>query len=104
MTLDDGKLKPLAFTRTAEEVLTAVVHIKSTQTGNVNKQRIRQSPRSLPDPFREFFGDQFRFESPKQMQNRPRIGTGSGVIINDDGYIVTNNHVVDNADDLEVVR
>lgn len=103
MTMDDGKIKPLAFTDTAEEVLTAVVHIKSTQTGKVNYQTRRQSPRSLPDPFKDFFGDRyFKFDSPRQMQNQPRVGTGSGVIINRDGYIVTNNHVVDNADDLEV--
>jgi len=104
MTMDDdGKIKPLTFTNTAEDVLTAVVHIKSTQTGKMNYQTRRQSPRNLPDPFKEFFGDQyFKFESPRQLKNQPRVGTGSGVIINRDGYIVTNNHVVDNADDLEV--
>ncbi|MDF1695137.1 MAG: Do family serine endopeptidase [Saprospiraceae bacterium] len=104
MTIDnDGELKPLSFTNTAEDVLKAVVHIKSTQIGNISNSRQQVSPRNLPDPFRDFFGDQFfRFESPRQMPNSPRIGTGSGVIINEKGYIVTNNHVIDNADDLEV--
>ena len=104
MTLDnDGNLKPLAFTQTAEDVLTAVVHIKSTQVGGLNIQSRGQRNRSLPDPFNDLFGDQyFRFESPQRMQNRPKVGSGSGVIINQDGYIVTNNHVVANADDLEV--
>jgi len=104
MTADEnGNLKPLAFTETAEDVLTAVVHIKSTQTGNLAPRSRSQSPRNLPDPFRDFFGDQyFRFDSPRQMPNRPKVGSGSGVIINQEGYIVTNNHVIENADDLEV--
>lgn len=102
---DDGSIKPLTFTNTAEEVLEAVVHIKSTQTGNysANRNNVR-TPNNLPDPFKDFFGDQFfRFESPRGMpNNKPRVGTGSGVVINDQGYIVTNNHVIDNADDIEV--
>ncbi len=104
MTIDnDGSIKPLAFTNTAEEVLEAVVHIKSTQTGNNAMINNRRAPRNLPDPFKDFFGEQFfRFESPRQIPNKPRVGTGSGVIINDKGYIVTNNHVIDNANDLEV--
>lgn len=36
------------------------------------------------------------------MQSQPMVGTGSGVIINEKGYIVTNNHVIDNADEVEV--
>ena len=103
MTVDnDGSLKPLAFTNTAEEVLEAVVHIKSTQASSRSSMN-RRKPNSLPDPFRDFFGDQFyRFESPRQQPNAPKIGSGSGVIINEKGYIVTNNHVIDKADDLEV--
>jgi len=104
MTIDsDGSVKPLAFTNTAEEVLEAVVHIKSTQAVNNTPINKRRSPRSLPDPFRDFFGEQFfRYEAPQQIPNQPRVGSGSGVIINDKGYIVTNNHVIANADDLEV--
>ena len=104
MTVDnDGAIKPLSFTTTAEEVLEAVVHIKSTQASDSGSKTHRRAPRSLPDPFRDFFGEQFfRYDSPRQMPNKPRVGTGSGVIINNKGYIVTNNHVIDNADDLEV--
>ncbi len=103
MTLDnDGNIKPLTFTNTAEEVLEAVVHIKSTQLSGGARIGTNQ-PRNLPDPFQDFFGERFfRFESPRRMPNQPRVGSGSGVIINDKGYIVTNNHVIDNADDLEV--
>ncbi|MFX0556007.1 Do family serine endopeptidase [Maribacter sp. CXY002] len=91
----DGNIKPLDFTETSEKVLDAVVHIKSIQSSS---QYGNQGARELPDPFKEFFGDMFRGQSPAQ----PRVGTGSGVIINDNGYIVTNNHVIDNADEVEV--
>ncbi|WP_437371576.1 Do family serine endopeptidase [Maribacter litoralis] len=95
----DGNIKPLDFTDTSEKVLDAVVHIKSTQTGSSYQN---QGARELPDPFKEFFGDMFKGQSPQGSSSRPRVGTGSGVIINDKGYIVTNNHVIDNADEVEV--
>lgn len=106
----EGEIVPLEFTAVAKKVMPAVVHIKSTQVQNTNNYNYR----SYPDPFRDFFeddmfkhffGPHFRFESPQQPRNRgpqARVGTGSGVIINAEGYIVTNNHVIDNADDIEV--
>lgn len=96
---NEGNIKPLDFTETSEKVLDAVVHIKSTQSRSAYGD---QRTRELPDPFKEFFGDMFKGQSPEGMQSQPRVGTGSGVIINDKGYIVTNNHVIDNADDVEV--
>lgn len=108
---EDGEVVPLEFTTVSKKVMPAVVHIKSTQVQNVSNYQYR----SNPDPFREFFNDdifeyffgpEFRYESPspQQPQRGPqaRVGSGSGVIINADGYIVTNNHVIDNADDIEV--
>ena len=96
---NEGNIKPLDFTDTSEKVLDAVVHIKSTQTGSSYQN---QGARELPDPFKEFFGDMFKGQSPEGTRSQPRVGTGSGVIINDKGYIVTNNHVIDNADEVEV--
>lgn len=96
---NEGNIKPLDFTETSKKVLDAVVHIKSTQSGSSYHS---QEGRELPDPFKEFFGDMFKGQSPEGMQSQPRVGTGSGVIINDKGYIVTNNHVIDNADEVEV--
>jgi Do/DeqQ family serine protease len=57
-------------------------------------------PRQLPDFFRDFFGD--RFQMPENMPQQPMFGSGSGVIIDKKGHIVTNNHVINNATELEV--
>ena len=96
---NEGNIKPLDFTDTSEKVLDAVVHIKSIHTRAQNNSNARE----LPDPFREFFGDMFKNQVPQGgMQQQPMVGTGSGVIINEKGYIVTNNHVIDNADEVEV--
>ena len=84
------------FTAAAESTVHAVVHIKSTQ--NVSSQSSGQG--QYMDPFEFFFGNGGRsFQRP---QARPRVGAGSGVIISTDGYIITNNHVIDGADELEV--
>ena len=110
---ESDEIIPLDLTEVSKKVMDAVVHIKTTQTSNFTA-RGPQQYRQLPDPFRDFFGDDFfdqffgtpdqgqrpRYESPQEPQ--ARVGTGSGVIINSEGYIVTNNHVIADADDIEV--
>jgi serine protease Do len=105
---ENGELVPLDFTGVSKEVMNSVVHIKST--------RKIQAPANQyfyqGNPFGDMFGDDFfRFfygepKSPDTRRQKPepyeQMGTGSGVIISENGYIVTNNHVVDQADDIEV--
>ncbi len=107
LALDEkGDLVPLDFSAVAEKVTQAVVHIKSTQDWDNNQPQERDLRDQLPDPFRDFFGDEFpffRFEDPRDDPGpQQRIGTGSGVIISEKGFVVTNNHVINNADDIEV--
>ena len=54
----------------------------------------------MPDLFDFFFGDGMGRQ--QQVRTQPRVGFGSGVIISKDGYIVTNNHVIEGADEIEV--
>ena len=78
------------FTYAAESAVDAVVFVKVT----IQSQAQQYVPDDL---FRFFFGDQM-----PQGQQRERTGSGSGVIIRPDGYIVTNNHVVENASKIEI--
>jgi len=79
------------FTYAAELTVHGVVHVKT-------KSMQSQPSYSFGNPlFDYFFGPQFRQEP------RPVMGSGSGVIISKEGYILTNNHVIDNADNIEVV-
>ncbi len=80
------------FTDAAERTVNAVVHIKST---------VKSSDAvSSGDPFFDlFFGNRQR----NQTKPQEKVGYGSGVIISSDGYIVTNNHVIDSSDDIEII-
>jgi serine protease Do len=85
----------LDFSSQAEKVTPAVVNIKAKQTVSVAMNQ--------NDMFRDFFGGSPFFMDPKnQPRERENVATGSGVIISKDGYIVTNNHVVADASELEV--
>lgn len=77
---------PFDFVEAAEKAMPSVVHIKAEKSGNASQNR-------SSSPFDDLFGIPF---------DGTRKGSGSGVIISTDGYIVTNNHVIEFADKVEV--
>ncbi len=93
---------PTDFTQAAFAASPTVVHIKT-------KTNPRQVNNNLPqkNPFSDLFGnddlfDQFFGNGSNNQRMLPQMASGSGVIISDDGYIVTNNHVVAGADEVTV--
>lgn len=92
--LGAANAQPVDLTKAAESSVHAVVHIRATE---LSKTRTIQTQ---PDFFDWFFGDGRGQQ--RQIQTQPRVGFGSGVIISKDGYIVTNNHVVEGADEITV--
>lgn len=98
--------QPVDLTYAAEKSLPSVVHILCTRNSKV------QTVEMDNDPFGDFFSDPFGFfgnpnrgdnnKQKRQYRTPKQQGSGSGVIISADGYIVTNNHVVEGADELTV--
>ena len=98
--------QPVDLTYAAEKSLPSVVHILSTKNSKVQTVEVQS------DPFSDFFSDPFGFfgnpgqgnggKQKRSVRTPKQQGSGSGVIISADGYIVTNNHVVADADELTV--
>ena len=99
--------QPVDLTYAAEKALPSVVHIKYVQNSKIQTVEVQSDPFEdfFNDPFGGFFGRGQRGQGgtrKQQVQTPKKTATGSGVIISTDGYIVTNNHVVDGADELTV--
>lgn len=90
--LDSSTMQPVDLTGAAESSLNSVVHIMAVQRSKVQTVQ-------TPDIFDFFFGGRGQ---QRQVQTPEQRGFGSGVIISKDGYIVTNNHVIDDADEISV--
>ena len=95
--------QPVDLTYAAEKSLPSVVHIKYVQNSKVQTVKVQRDPfEDFFDPFGGFFGRGQGGTQERKVQTPKKTATGSGVIISTDGYIVTNNHVVDGADELTV--
>ena len=96
------KAVPNSFADLVHELIPSVVSIASTTI--VQNQSNQPMPR-FPEgsPFDEFFKEYFDNENRRNPSQRPMIGLGSGFIVDETGIIVTNNHVIEGADEITVI-
>ncbi|ATL48081.1 serine protease [Chitinophaga caeni] len=99
---NDSNNTPFDFTYASKVAVPGVVHIRT----KTNPRQVQNSRRQA-SPLQQLFGDddfwdEFMGNNQRKYYIPGQMASGSGVIISDDGYIVTNNHVVDNADEVTV--
>ena len=99
---------PDSFADLAERLLPSVVNIQVTQTAKAGGQQGQQRPPVIPQlppgsPFEDFFKDFFDRQQREGRRSRPVAAVGSGFVIAAEGLVVTNNHVIDEADEITVI-
>jgi serine protease Do len=102
MASADEGYSQTGFAPVVKKVLPTVVNVSSSKVSKIPTEFFGQLP---DDPmFRQFFGDNFnrQFRNPRQAPEQREKGLGSGVVMTQDGYIITNNHVVDGATNVTV--
>ena len=97
-----SKAVPESFADLVEDLIPSVVSIASTTIiTSSNNQEIPKFPEG--SPFDEFFKDYYKNDKRKSPTQRPMVGLGSGFIVDESGIIVTNNHVIEGADEITVI-
>lgn len=96
--------RPGSFTELAKTVKPSVINIRSTKLVKHPSGGF-WSPFGPKSPFRDFFGDEFfeRFFGEMPPREFPQNSLGSGFIIDEQGYILTNNHVIEKAEEIKVI-
>ena len=97
-----AKPAPESFADLVEDLIPAVVSIASKM---IAKENLQQPMPRFPEgsPFDEFFRDYFEREQRQSPSQRSMVGLGSGFIIDSSGIIVTNNHVIEGADEIAII-
>ena len=91
----DGQLSPGSYHEAVKRSMPAVVNIFTSKSSNKPKSRKGSNPNSADPLFKFFFGDQ-------PPEEEPSSSLGSGVLVSPEGYILTNHHVISDANDIDI--
>ncbi len=96
------KVDPRALLHALEEAFTTAADRVTPAVVNVSAVPRKQSAEEAPERFREFFGEEFYERFFRRRPREEARASGSGVLVDPRGYVLTNNHVIENAQDITV--